>query len=163
LMGVMIKFTQKYFTAQQQYLGKVNGLVEEVYGGHIVVKAFNREVAMRRAFDKSNGKLYEAGWKSQFFSGIMFPLMRFVGNLGYGRVGGRGTAAAIRGPLAVGEIRACFRAVRHCAPPVSELAPVAGRARAMAAPAERVLGFLGEEEEPAAPADPVSIEGIRGE
>jgi len=163
LMGVMIKFTQKYFTAQQQYLGKVNGLVEEVYGGHIVVKAFNREEAMRRAFDESNGKLYEAGWKSQFFSGIMFPLMMFVGNLGYVLVTVLGSFLAIRGSITVGDIQAFIQYVRNFTQPVNQLAQVSGMLQAMAAAAERVFEFLGEEEEPAAPADPVSIEGIRGE
>mgnify|MGYP001178323614 CR=1 FL=1 len=163
LMGVIIRFTQKYFSAQQQYLGKVNGLVEEVYAGHIVVKAFNREEAMQRDFDEANGKLYETGWKSQFFSGIMFPLMMFVGNLGYVLVTVLGSFLAVRGSITVGDIQAFIQYVRNFTQPVNQLSQVSGMLQAMAAAAERVFEFLGEAEESDAPALPASIEGIRGE
>lgn len=163
LMGIVIKFSQKYFSAQQRYLGQVNGQVEEVYGGHMVVKAFNREQAVQREFDETNGKLYESAWKSQFFSGMMHPLMMFVGNLGYVLVTVLGSFLAIRGAITVGDIQAFIQYVRNFTHPVIQLSQVSGMLQAMAAAAERVFEFLGEEEETAAPEKPVSVAGIRGE
>jgi ATP-binding cassette subfamily B protein len=163
LMGFIMKFTQKYFGDQQKYLGKANGLVEEVYGGHVVVKAFNREEAVQREFDDTNGKLYESAWKSQFFSGMMFPLMMFVGNLGYVLVTVLGSFLAIRGSITVGDIQAFIQYVRNFTQPITQLSQVSGMLQGMAAAAERVFEFLNEEEETAAPESPVSVEGIRGE
>lgn len=163
LMGIVIKFSQKYFSAQQQYLGKVNGQVEEVYGGHLVVKAFNREDAVLKEFDETNDVLYESAWKSQFFSGMMHPLMMFIGNLGYVLVTVLGSFLAIRGSITVGDIQAFIQYVRNFTHPVTQLSQVSGMLQAMAAAAERVFEFLDEEEETASPEQPVSTRDIRGE
>ena len=106
LMSTVVKFSQKYFRTQQEYLGHINGQVEESYGGHLVIKAFNKEKDMVKTFDETNGVLYESAWKSQFLSGLMQPIMAFVGNLGYAGVAISGGLLAIRGTIGVGDIQA---------------------------------------------------------
>ena len=146
-VGMVIKFSQKYFFTQQQYLGKINGQVEEVYGGHHIIKAFNREAAVLKEFNETNAVLYESAWKSQFFSGLMFPVMMFIGNLGYVAVAISGGLLAIRGSITVGDIQAFIQYVRTFTQPISQLAQVSNMLQSMAAAAERVFEFLEEEEE----------------
>ena len=113
LMSTVVKFSQKYFRTQQEYLGHINGQVEESYGGHLVIKAFNKEKDMVKTFDETNGVLYESAWKSQFLSGLMQPIMAFVGNLGYAGVAISGGLLAIRGTIGVGDIQAFIQYVKN--------------------------------------------------
>ena len=164
LVLLVVRFSQKYFRAQQKYLGDVNGQVEEVYSGHNVVKAFNREAAVLDEFGKANDKLYESAWKSQFLSGLMMPVMNFVGNLGYVAVAVVGSIFAAQGIITIGEIQAFIQYVKNFTQPIQQLAQVSNMLQSMAAAAERVFEFLGEEEEdqkadPARRADPAAIDG----
>ena len=154
LVSVVVRFSQKYFRAQQKYLGVVNGQVEEVYSGHNVVKAFNREAAVLAEFGAANDKLYESAWKSQFLSGLMMPVMNFVGNLGYVAVAVAGSILAARGVITIGEIQAFIQYVKNFTSPIQQLAQVSNMLQSMAAAAERVFEFLAEEEEDQK-ADPV--------
>ena len=147
LVSVVVRFSQKYFRAQQKYLGVVNGQVEEVYSGHNVVKAFNREAAVLAEFGAANDKLYESAWKSQFLSGLMMPVMNFVGNLGYVAVAVAGSILAARGVITIGEIQAFIQYVKNFTSPIQQLAQVSNMLQSMAAAAERVFEFLAEEEE----------------
>ena len=163
LMMVVVRHSQKYFKAQQRNLGEINGQVEEVYSGHTVVKAFNREQAVLEEFHATNKKLYESAWKSQFLSGLMQPLMNFVGKLGYVAVAISGCMLAARGTITVGDIQAFIQYVSNFTQPITQLAQVSNQMQSMAAAAERVFEFLAEEEEvPEAP-EPASTEQIRGE
>ena len=146
-MGIVIKISQKYFKAQQKYLGKINGQVEEIYSGHRVVKAFGREESVIEEFDKTNDILFESAWKSQFLSGLMQPVMNLVGNLGYVAVAISGSSLAIKGVIKVGDIQAFIQYVRNLTQPMSMLAQVSNMLQSMAAAAERVFEFLDEEEE----------------
>ena len=146
-MGIVIKISQKYFKAQQKYLGKINGQVEEIYSGHRVVKAFGREESVIEEFDKTNDILFESAWKSQFLSGLMQPVMNLVGNLGYVAVAISGSILAIKGVIKVGDIQAFIQYVRNLTQPMSMLAQVSNMLQSMAAAAERVFEFLDEEEE----------------
>ena len=146
-MGIIIKISQKYFKAQQKYLGKINGQVEEIYSGHRVVKAFGREESVIEEFDKTNDILFESAWKSQFLSGLMQPVMNLVGNLGYVAVAISGSILAIKGVIKVGDIQAFIQYVRNLTQPMSMLAQVSNMLQSMAAAAERVFEFLDEEEE----------------
>ena len=148
IMGFVMKHSQKYFKQQQEYLGHVNGQVEEVYGGHMVVKAFNREKASVEEFDKANDVLYRSAWRSQFFSGMMMPVMIFVGNLGYVAVAVFGAVKAINGSMTVGDIQAFIQYVKNFTQPISQMAQVSSMVQSAAAAAERVFEFLEEEEEP---------------
>jgi len=148
IMGFVMKHSQKYFKQQQEYLGHVNGQVEEVYGGHMVVKAFNREKASVEEFDKANDVLYKSAWRSQFFSGMMMPVMIFVGNLGYVAVAVFGAVKAINGSMTVGDIQAFIQYVKNFTQPISQMAQVSSMVQSAAAAAERVFEFLEEEEEP---------------
>ena len=164
LVSVVVRFSQKYFRAQQKYLGVVNGQVEEVYSGHNVVKAFNREAAVLAEFGAANDKLYESAWKSQFLSGLMMPVMNFVGNLGYVAVAVAGSIFAVRGVITIGEIQAFIQYVRNFTQPIQQLAQVSNMLQSMAAAAERVFEFLAEPEEdqkadPARRADSALIDG----
>ena len=164
LVLLVVRLSQKYFRAQQKYLGVVNGQVEEVYAGHNVVKAFNREAAVLDEFGKANGKLYESAWKSQFLSGLMMPVMNFVGNLGYVAVAVAGSVFAARGVITIGEIQAFIQYVKNFTQPIQQLAQVSNMLQSMAAAAERVFEFLAEPEEdqkadPARRADPAVIDG----
>ncbi|MFT3950604.1 MAG: ABC transporter ATP-binding protein [Oscillospiraceae bacterium] len=147
LLSFVIKKSQKHFSAQQEYLGHVNGQVEEVYSGHNVVKAFNREAAVSGEFDTANTVLYQSAWKSQFLSGMMMPIMMFVGNLGYVAITLSGAFFAAKGSIAVGDITAFIQYIRQFTQPVQQIAQVAGMLQSTAAAAERIFEFLGEEEE----------------
>ena len=147
LVLLVVRFSQKYFRAQQKYLGDVNGQVEEIYSGHNVVKAFNREEAVLTEFSRANGKLYESAWKSQFLSGLMMPVMNFVGNLGYVAVAVVGSIFAAQGIITIGEIQAFIQYVKNFTQPIQQLAQVSNMLQSMAAAAERVFEFLAEPEE----------------
>ncbi len=162
LVFTVVRFSQKYFVAQQEYLGKVNGQVEEVYSGHNIVRAFNREEAVLEEFNVTNDKLYTSAWKSQFLSGLMQPIMGFVGNLGYAGVAVAGGMLAIRGSIQVGDIQAFIQYVRQFTQPISQMAQVSNMLQSMAAAAERVFEFLGEPEEEQTVADPVHLEHPEG-
>ena len=164
LVLVVVKFSQKYFKAQQATLGVVNGQVEEVYSGHNVIKAFNREAAVLDDFNAANDKLYESAWKSQFLSGLMQPIMNFVGNLGYVAVAIVGSIFAAAGAITIGDIQAFIQYVKNFTQPIQQLAQVSNMLQSMTAAAERVFEFLNEPEEdqladPARRADPACIDG----
>jgi ATP-binding cassette subfamily B protein len=148
IVGIVVKHSQKYFHSQQEYLGHVNGQVEEVYGGHIVVKAFNREEAVKDEFDSANGVLYQSAWKSQFISGIMMPVMQFIGNLGYVAVAVFGAYLSMGGKITIGDIQAFIQYVKNFTQPIQQLAQVSSMIQSTAAAAERIFEFLEEEEEP---------------
>lgn len=162
IIGNVMKHSQKYFRDQQKYLGKVNGQIEENYGGHQVVKVFNKEESVLREFEKDNQKLYESAWKSQFFSGIMMPVMQFVGNLGYVMVALLGGVFAIRGSIEVGEIQSFFQYIRNFTQPIQQIAQVTNMLQSSAAASERVFEFLEEEEEVQNVPNPVKPEGLSG-
>ncbi|MCI8844856.1 MAG: ABC transporter ATP-binding protein [Lachnospiraceae bacterium] len=162
LIGIVVKFSQKYFVAQQTYLGKVNGQVEEVYGGHNIVKAFNREEQALKEFNENNEALYQSAWKSQFLSGMMHPIMMFVGNLGYVAVAVSGSFLAIKGTIEVGDIQAFIQYVKNFTQPIVQVAQVSNMLQSMAAAAERVFEFLDEEEEDVEIAHPVRLDKIEG-
>lgn len=162
-ISVVVKHSQKYFVAQQKYLGEINGQIEETYSGHNVVKAFNREEQTLREFDATNDVLYQSAWKSQFISGIMQPIMNFVGNLGYVAVAVSGSILAIRGVIEVGEIQAFIQYVRNFTQPITQIAQVSNMLQSTAAAAERVFEFLDEKEEDQNIENPVRPECIKGE
>ncbi len=163
LMMFVIKKSQRFFKQQQEYVGHINGQVEEVYGGHNVIKAFNKENDVRREFHETNETLYKSAWKSQFFSGLMQPIMMFVGNLGYLAVAISGAALAIRGTIQIGDIQAFIQYVKNLTQPVQQVAQVTNMMQQMAAAAERVFELLEEKEEEQIVENPVSTEGIKGE
>ncbi len=147
LIMLVVKKSQKYFKAQQEYLGHINGQVEEVYGGHTVVKAFNREPAVIKEFSHTSNILYKASWKAQFLSGMMMPIMQFVGNLGYVAVSVSGAYLAVRGTIEVGDIQSFIQYVKQFTQPIQQVAQVSNMLQATAAAAERVFEFLEEPEE----------------
>ena len=147
LISFIIKHSQKYFRQQQEYLGHINGQVEEVYGGHLVVQASNKQESTIKKFEDTNQILFQSAWKSQFLSGLMQPIMQFVGNLGYVGVAISGGLLAIRGTIGVGEIQAFIQYVRNFTQPIQQIAQVANMLQSMAAASERVFEFLDEEEE----------------
>ena len=147
LISLVVKKSQKYFKSQQEYLGHLNGQVEEVYGGHNIMKAFNREEASTKDFDELNNTLYKSAWKSQFLSGMMMPIMSFVGNLGYVLVSILGGWLTIKSVITVGDIQAFIQYVRSFNQPIAQMAQVANIMQSTAAAAERVFEFLDEEEE----------------
>ncbi|MDY4079855.1 MAG: ABC transporter ATP-binding protein [Clostridium sp.] len=161
-ISTIVGKSQKYFTSQQEYLGHVNGQVEELYGGHSVVKVFNGEEKAIREFDKANGTLYESAWKSQFLSGMMMPIMQFVGNLGYVGIAILGGYLAINKTIGVGDIQAFIQYVRNFTQPISQVAQVANMLQSTAAASERVFEFLDEEEEDQVVENPVHIDGLEG-
>lgn len=162
LIGILVKFSQKYFVAQQSYLGKINGQVEEVYSGQNIVKAFNREETVLKEFEETNDILYQSAWKSQFLSGMMQPIMTFIGNLGYVAVAVSGSLLAIRGTIEIGDIQAFIQYVKNFTQPITQLAQVSNMLQSTAAAAERVFEFLEEEEEEQIVADPVHLEQMEG-
>lgn len=162
IIGTVMKRSQKYFRAQQKYLGDVNGQVEEIYSGHNVVKVFNKEDYVVDVFEKTNDKLYESAWKSQFFSGMMMPIMQFVGNLGYVMVALLGGFLTIKGSIAVGDVQAFFQYIRSFTQPIQQIAQVTNMLQSTAAAAERVFEFLEEPEEDQTVKDPVSVDNIDG-
>lgn len=147
LISVVVKHSQKFFRSQQEYLGHINGQVEEVYGGHLVIKAFNREKDTIEEFDRINNVLYDSAWKSQFLSGMMQPIMGFVGNLGYAAVALAGGLLAIRNVITIGDIQAFIQYVKNFTQPITQIAQVTNQLQSMAAATERVFEFLEEEEE----------------
>ncbi len=162
ILAFIVSHSQKYFQRQQEYLGHVNGKVEEVYGGHNIVKAFNGEEDAREEFQKLNQTLYRSSWKSQFFSGIMHPLMNFIGNLGYVVVSIMGGYLVIQNQITVGDIQSFIQYVRNFMNPLSNVAQVVNLIQATIAAAERVFEFLGEEEEVPETEHPVSTENLSG-
>ncbi len=162
LIGFVIKKSQKHFIAQQEYLGKINGQIEEVYSGHNIVKVFNREKDTVEEFDKTNEVLYQSAWKSQFISGMMMPIMNFVGNLGYVAVAVSGSILTIKGVIKIGDIQAFIQYVRNFTQPIQQIAQVSNMLQSTAAAAERVFEFLGEEEEEQTVPHPVKLE-MKGE
>ena len=162
LISLVVKRSQKYFKKQQEYLGNVNGQVEEVYSGHLVVQAFNKQKDSIETFDRTNRKLYESAWKSQFLSGMMQPIMMFVGNLGYVAVAFSGAMLAIQNVITIGDIQAFIQYVRNFTQPIQQIAQVMNMLQSMAAAAERVFEFLSEEEESLQPEHPLQLEKIEG-
>ena len=147
LLGVVMKKSQKFFRVQQKYLGNINGQVEEAYGGHNVVKSFNKEEDVIRTFEKTNDILYESAWKSQFLGGMMMPIMMFVGNIGYVAVVISGALLAGKGVIMIGDIQAFINYVRNFTQPIQQIAQVTAMLQSMAAASERVFEFLEEDEE----------------
>ncbi|MCL1797342.1 MAG: ABC transporter ATP-binding protein/permease [Eggerthellaceae bacterium] len=147
LIMVVVKRSQKYFVAQQETLGAINGQVEETFSGHAIVKAFNQETLSIDTFNETNERLYESAWKSQFISGLMQPIMGFVSNLGYVVVAILGSVLAVRGVITVGDIQAFIQYVRNFTQPITQLTQVANVLQSMAAAAERVFEFLEADEE----------------
>ena len=162
LISFVMKHSQRYFRGQQAYLGNVNGQVEEIYSGHNIIKAFNKEEDVIREFNETNDKLYDSAWKSQFFSGMMMPVMQFVGNLGYVGVAILGGFLAIRKTIEVGDIQSFIQYVRNFTQPIQQVAQVTNMLQLTAAASERVFEFLDEKEEDQIVPDPVSVEGLRG-
>ena len=162
LMSTVVKFSQKYFRTQQNYLGKINSQVEETYSGHLVIKAFNKEKETIENFDKTNNVLYTSAWKSQFLSGLMQPIMMFVGNMGYAGVAISGGILAIRGTIGIGDIQAFIQYVKNFTQPIQQIAQVINQVQSMTAASERVFEFLGEEEEDQTAENPVALTNPKG-
>ena len=162
IISKVMKRSQKYFQAQQKYLGDVNGQIEEIYSGQQVVKAFNKEEDVIRTFEETNEKLYTSAWRSQFFSGMMMPIMQFVGNLGYVMVALLGGIMVIKGKVMVGDIQAFFQYIRNFTQPIQQIAQVTNLLQSSAAAAERVFEFLDEEEEDQTVEHPADIRNIQG-
>lgn len=162
IVGKIVGKSQKYFTKQQDYLGHVNGQVEEVYGGHTIVKAFNGEEQAIEEFEKANNELYKSGWKSQFLSGLMHPIMNFIGNIGYVAVAILGGYFAINGKITVGNIQSFIQYNKQFTQPITQIAQISSMLQSMVAAAERVFKFLEEEEEKEDIENPVSTENLKG-
>ena len=162
LLSAVIKKSQKYFRTQQEYLGHINGIVEETYSGHTVVQAYNKEQETVDEFCSVNNVLYSSAWKAQFLSGMMMPVMQFVGNMGYGGVAISGGLLAIKGVIGIGDIQAFIQYVKQFTQPIQQIAQVINQVQSMAAAAERVFEFLDEEEEEQSPADAVIPENVTG-
>ena len=163
LISLVTKKSQKFFRNQQEYLGHINGQVEEVYGGHLVIKAFNREKDTIEEFDRTNKILYDSAWKSQFLSGMMQPIMMFVGNLGYASVALTGGLLAIKNIITIGDIQAFIQYVKNFTQPIQQIAQVINMVQSMSAASERVFEFLEEEEEDQIALNPADIEKVTGE
>ncbi len=161
LISFVMSHSQKYFRGQQEYLGNVNGQVEEIYSGHNIIKAFNKEEDVIKTFNETNGKLYDSAWKSQFFSGMMMPVMQFIGNLGYVGVAILGGFLAIRNVIEVGDIQSFIQYVRNFTQPIQQVAQVTNMLQLTAAASERVFEFLEEDEEVQTVENPVSTEGLK--
>lgn len=161
--GLVIGKSQKFFRQQQDYLGHVNGHVEEMFSGHLIMKAFNGEARSVEKFEQFNTPLYEAGWKSQFLSGLMMPIMGFIGNLGYVAVAILGGYLAVRGAITIGDIQAFIQYVRFFTQPITQLANITNVLQQTAAAAERVFEFLGEPEEVPDTTAPVQLGEVAGQ
>ena len=162
LLGLIIKRSQNHFKMQQEYLGNINGQIEESFAGQLVIKAFNREKSVEKTFNDTNEILYESAWKSQFISGIMQPVMMFVGNLGYAGVAISGAILAIKNVIGIGDIQAFIQYVRNLTQPLSQVAQVMNQVQSMGAAGERVFEFLYEEEETRDPDDAISTLNVEG-
>ena len=161
-VSLVVKKSQKHFITQQEYLGHINGQVEESYGGHLVIKAYNKDDEMIARFNRTNDVLYTSAWKSQFLSGIMMPIMQFVGNLGYAAVALSGGMLAIRGVITIGDIQAFIQYVKSFTQPIQQIAQVTNQVQSMAAAAERVFEFLEEEEEDQVVEHPADVTKVIG-
>ena len=161
-VSLVVKKSQKHFITQQEYLGHINGQVEESYGGHLVIKAYNKEDEMIARFNRTNDVLYTSAWKSQFLSGIMMPIMQFVGNLGYAAVALSGGMLAIRGVITIGDIQAFIQYAKSFTQPIQQIAQVTNQVQSMAAAAERVFEFLEEEEEDQVVEHPADVTKVIG-
>ena len=162
LIMVVVKNSQKYFKTQQEYLGVINGKVEETIGGYTIVRLFNEEENSLKEFKEQNDILFKSAWKSQFLSGLMQPIMNFVGNLGYVGVAIAGGVMAYNGTITVGDIQAFIQYVRNLTQPIAQLAQVSNMLQSMAAAAERVFEFLAEDEEEQMAENPVQIDKAKG-
>ena len=162
LISLVVKKSQKYFKQQQEYLGHINGQVEETYAGHTVIQAYNKEKDMVQQFQKTNDTLYHSAWKSQFLSGLMQPIMMFVGNLGYVAVALSGGLLAIRGTITIGDIQAFIQYVKNFTQPMQQIAQVLNQVQSMAAASERVFEFLEEAEEVQTAEHPLELENVEG-
>ena len=162
LIALIVKFSQKYFKEQQDYLGVINGQVEESFAGQQVIKAYNREEETLKEFNKANDVLFESAWKSQFLTGMMQPMTIFVGNLGYAGVAISGGILAIKKIIGIGDIQAFIQYVKNLTEPLQTIAMVMNQVQSMAAAAERVFAFLREEEEVAEASEPVKVSNIEG-
>ena len=163
IIGQVMKHSQKYFQQQQAFLGNVNGQVEEIYGGHNIVKVFNKEETVTKTFRETNEKLYQSAWKSQFLSGMMMPVMQFVGNLGYVMVALVGGWQVINGAIEVGQIQSFIQYIKSFTQPVQQIAQVTNMLQSTAAASERVFEFLKEEEEDQTVENPVKLKNPEGE
>ena len=162
LLSAVVKVSQKHFRAQQKYLGSINGIVEESYSGHLIIKSYNKEEETVNEFEKTNDILYKSAWKSQFLSGMMIPITMFVGNLGYAAVALSGGILAINGVIHIGDIQAFVQYVKNFTQPIQQMSQVINQVQSMAAAAERVFEFLGEEEEEQTVETPVDIGSVKG-
>lgn len=162
LILFVVKFSQKHFATQQKFLGIINGQVEETVGGYNIVHLFNDEENALNTFKEQNEVLYKSAWKSQFLSGLMQPIMNFVGNLGYVAVAIIGGIMAFNGTITVGDIQAFIQYVRNLTQPIAQLAQVSNMLQSMAAAAERVFEFLDEEEEAQTVENPVKLDHVEG-
>ena len=161
-VSLVVKKSQKHFITQQEYLGHINGQVEESYGGHLVIKAYNKEDEMIYRFNQTNDVLYASAWKSQFLSGIMMPIMQFIGNIGYAAVALSGGMLAIRGIITIGDIQAFIQYVKNFTQPIQQIAQVTNQVQSMAAAAERVFEFLEEKEEDQIVEQPADVTKVVG-
>ncbi|MFV0464798.1 MAG: ABC transporter ATP-binding protein [Lachnospiraceae bacterium] len=161
LLSLIVKFSQKYFRTQQEYLGHINGQVEETYGGQLVVKAFNKEKDMTQKFNETNDVLFDSAWKSQFISGLMMPVVQFVSNMGYAGVAISGGVLAINGVIGIGDIQAFIQYVRNFTQPIQQIAQIINQVQSMTAASERVFEFLEEQEEEVTK-DPIELSNIQG-
>lgn len=163
LIAILAKYSQKYFRMQQDYLGHINGEVEESYGGQLIIKAFSREDSVMKQFDETNGVLFKSAWRSQFLSGLMQPLMVFVSNIGYVGVAISGGALAIRGVIGIGDIQAFIQYVKNLTMPIQQLANIINMLQSMTAASERVFEFLDEDEEEQTVENPTVLDQVRGD
>ncbi len=161
-VSVIVKKSQKYFKSQQDYLGHVNGQVEEIYGGHDIVKVFNGEEKAIEEFSKMNEELYHSGWKSQFMSGLMHPIMNFAGNIGYVGVAILGGYLAVQGRITVGNIQSFIQYNKQFTQPINQIAQISSMLQSMVAASERIFEFLEEDEEIQEIPNPVSTKGLKG-
>ena len=162
ILKIIVSKSQKYFKRQQDFLGHVNGQVEEVYGGHLIVKVFNGEEKSLKEFKRANDELYKSAWKSQFLSGLMHPLMNFVGNVGYVCVAIFGGYLAIKGKISIGDIQAFIQYNKQFTQPIGQIAQISGNLQSMVAATERVFEFLEQDEEKDSKEDPVDIDNLKG-
>ena len=162
LISLVVKKSQKYFKQQREYLGHINGQVEETYAGHTVIQAYNKEKDMVQQFQETNDTLYHSAWKSQFLSGLMQPIMMFVGNLGYAAVALSGGLLAIRGTITIGDIQAFIQYVKNFTQPMQQIAQVLNQVQSMAAASERVFEFLEEAEEVQTAEHPLELANVEG-
>lgn len=163
LVAVIVKHSQKYFKQQQEYLGKINGQIEETFSGHDIVKAFGQEEREVRSFEETNGVLYNAGWKSQFLSGLMMPILNIVANMGYVAVAISGAVLAARGTIQVGDIVSFVQYVKRFTQPITQLAQVSNMLQSMVAAAERIFEFMEQPDEIKTAEDPADPESITGQ